>query len=230
MADVAANIFDPFGGGISHDNGEGTLRVTIYTMKINSLCLIVSMGLLLSSCIPSVNPFYTSRDVLWQSRLLGEWRPQDTAKDAAIWQFEPGDGKSYQVTIRDKDGKQGKFKAFLFQLRKEQFLDLFPADCDYATNQLDLVGASMFAGHLLVRVQQREPELRMAFFDFEWLEKFLAEHPRSLAHHREDKGIVLTAETRALQAFVMKHVGEGELFQKPDVYRRSLGPAEPSRP
>jgi hypothetical protein len=40
---------------------------------------------------------------------------------------------------------------------------------------------------------------------------------RPLAHHREgDERIVLTAGTRDLQRFVLKHLGEGELFQKPN--------------
>ena len=73
----------------------------------------------------------------------------------------------------------------------------------------------MFPGHLLVRVSQLEPELKLAFFDFDWLQKYLEKNPKALAHHQEGDRIVLTAGTRDLQKFVLKHLGEGELFEKP---------------
>jgi hypothetical protein len=112
-----------------------------------------------------------------------------------------------------------------FQLKQECFLDIIPAGCNYATNQADLVGFSMFPGHLLVHASQLEPELKLAFFNFDWLQKFLDKNPKALAHHTEgkdDKGMLLTADTRDLQKFVLKHLGEGELFDKPgEMIRRT---------
>jgi hypothetical protein len=74
----------------------------------------------------------------------------------------------------------------------------------------------MYPGHLLVRVPQIEPELKLAFFDFGWLQKYLEKNPDELAHHREGDRLLLTADTRDLQEFVLKHLGEDELFEKPD--------------
>ena len=91
---------------------------------------------------------------------------------------------------------------------------MIPTDCTYATNQADLVAFSMFPGHLLVRVTQIKPELSVAFCDFDWLETFLKQNPKALAHHREGDRIVLTADTRDLQKFVLKHLGTNELFGK----------------
>jgi hypothetical protein len=51
-------------------------------------------------------------------------------------------------------------------------------------------------------------------FAFDWLDKHLKEHPKALAHHRENDRLVLTAETADLQNFVLKHLGDGELFAK----------------
>jgi hypothetical protein len=73
----------------------------------------------------------------------------------------------------------------------------------------------MFPGHLLARVSQVEPELRLAFFNFGWLQQQLTNNPSLLAHHREDDRFILTASTRDLQRFVLKHLAEGELFDKP---------------
>jgi hypothetical protein len=62
--------------------------------------------------------------------------------------------------------------------------------------------------------------LKVASTDFGWLEKHLTASPKALAHHVEDKRLLLTADTRALQRFVLKHLGDGELFEKPTVMVR----------
>jgi hypothetical protein len=184
-------------------------------MKKRNLIATLGAAVLLCACIPSVNPFYTDKDVVFDTRLLGEWQEKGKADDPEIWKFEIATNKVYKLTVTEKRGKQGEFAAHLFKLKREFFLDLIPTDCNYATNQADLVGFAMFPGHLLVRVPQLEPELKLAFFDFDWLGKYLEKNPKALAHRtvgEDDKGILLTADTRDLQKFVLKHLGEGELF------------------
>ena len=78
----------------------------------------------------------------------------------------------------------------------------------------------MYPGHLLLHVAQLAPELKLAGCDYDWLQKYLEANPKALAHHDEDKHILLTADTRALQRFVLKHIGEGELFGKSGVMVR----------
>jgi len=203
-------------------------------MKTQNLVAIAGAAALLCSCIPSVNPFYTAKDVVYDARLLGEWQEKkDKPEEAEIWKFERSDTNAwYKLTVTEKEGKQGEFNAHLFKLQQEYFLDIIPADCKYATNQADLVAFSMFPGHLLVRVSQLEPELKLALFDFDWLAKYLEKNPKALAYHTEgkdDKGIVLTAETRDLQKFVLKHLGKGELFSEGgEMFRRTNSvPAKP---
>jgi hypothetical protein len=189
-------------------------------MKTRTWITVLGAAALLCSCIPSVNPFYTDKDIAFNPHLVGAWQDKDKADNPDVWKFERTTNQAYQLTITDKEGKQGKFDARLFRLEQEYFLDLIPVECNYATNQADLVAFSMFPGHLLVRVPQIEPELKLALFDFDWLQKHLEKNPKALAHHREDDRLLLTAGTRDLQRFVRQHLGEGELFGKPDVMIR----------
>jgi hypothetical protein len=69
--------------------------------------------------------------------------------------------------------------------------------------------------------------LKLAFFDFDWLEKFIKKNPKALAYHKEGDHIVLTAGTRDLQKFVLKHLGEDELFEKPAELIRKTSSAVP---
>jgi hypothetical protein len=184
-------------------------------MKHNHLIALAAAAVLLCSCIPSVNPFYTEKDIIFDARLLGEWQEKGKSDEPDIWEFEVAGTNAYKLTITEKEGKQGRFNAHLFKLEQHCFLDLVPRDCEYATNQATLVGASMFPGHLLAWVPQLEPELKLALFDFDWLKKHLEKNPKALAYHVEDERIVLTDDTRRLQRFVLKHLGEGKLFDKP---------------
>jgi hypothetical protein len=175
---------------------------------------LLAITLLLAACIPSINPFYTTKDLIFDSHLLGEWQEKDKPQEPEIWKFEQADGKGYKLQVTEKGGKQGQFSAHLFKLKEHYFLDLIPTDCEYATNQADLVAASMFPGHLLAHVPQIEPELKIAFTDFDWLAKQLTNNPSILTHRREGDGFLLTASTQELQKFVLKHLNEGELFGK----------------
>jgi hypothetical protein len=175
---------------------------------------------LLSACIPSVNPFYTEKDVFFDARLIGEWQPNEKSEEAEAWKFERAEGKAYKLTVTEEEGRQGEFTAHLFKLKQQLFLDLIPTECKYATNEASLVAASMIPGHLLVRVTQIEPELKLALFDFDWLEKLLKANPKALAHRAASETIVLTGSTRDLQRFVLKHLGEDELFESPSVMTR----------
>ena len=189
-------------------------------MKKRNLIAVGAAAILLAACIPSVNPFYTDKDVVVDPHLVGEWQEKGNTNDPDVWKFEQLTNKVYQLTVTEKD-KTGSFSARLFKLKQEQFLDLVPNDCNYASNQSDLVAFSMFPGHLLMRVRQIEPELKFAGCDYEWLQKFLEKNPKALAHHIESDRVVLTADTRDLQKFVLKHLGTNELFpQSGEMTRR----------
>ncbi len=186
-----------------------------------SILLTFAAVALLCSCVPSVNPFYTDKDVVTDSRLLGVW--QETGKDQPeLWKFESGETNAYKVTITENADKTGVFTSHLFKLGDKYFLDLIPAECNYATNQAGLISVAMIPGHLLLRVSQFEPNLHLACMDADWLKKFLAKNPQAIAHRQDDGDIIFTAETRDLQKFILQHLGKGELFSEGgDLVRRT---------
>ena len=195
-------------------------------MKKRNMIAFAIAAILASACIPSVNSFYTEKDVVSDPRLIGQWQEKDNTNNPEIWKFEQTNN-TLKLTVVEQ-GKTGEFAANLFKLGREQFLDLIPTDCNYATNQADLVAFSMFPGHLLMHVTQIEPELSLAFFDFDWLDKYLKQNPKALEHHREGDRIVLTADTRDLQKFVLKHLGTNELFKEPGQMVRRTDEGSPT--
>jgi hypothetical protein len=182
-------------------------------MKKRNALVIAAVALLLPACIPSINPFYTGKDVVFEGKLLGEWQEKEKSDEPQIWNFEEGKDKAYKLTVTEKEGKQGEFEAHLFKLKQDYFLDIMVTEI--GTNVADLAKVSLIPGHLLLRVSQIDPEFKLAMIDVDWLDKYLKEHPKALAHHRDEDRIFLTAETTDLQSFVQKHLGEDELFGKP---------------
>jgi hypothetical protein len=196
-------------------------------MNKRNIIVAAAVALLLAACIPSINPFYNEKDVVFEKKLLGEWQEKDNADEPQIWNFEEGKDKAYKLTVTEKEGKHGEFEAHLFKLKQEYFLDVIASEI--GTNVADLIKASLVPGHLLFRVPQIEPELKLASVDFDWLDKYLKEHPKALAHHRDDDRIFLTADTADLQSFVLKHLGQDELFGKPgEMVRKNKSTKESS--
>lgn len=180
-------------------------------MKKILLPLFVLVALI-AACVPSVNPFYTDKDVITDARLAGTWVEDEDKDSPASWKFETATNNSYAVALTEDKGKTGKFEGHLFKLGADLFLDLTPTECEYATNQAGTVGTAMIPGHLLLRVKLEAKKLSLAFCDPDWVKKFLEKNPAAIAHRKVDGSIILTAETSALQKFVKQHLGKDELF------------------
>lgn len=181
---------------------------------------LLALAVLIAACVPSVNPFYTNKDVVTDPRLAGSWLEDEDKDSPATWKFEATTNNAYAVAVTEDNDKSGKFEGHLFKLGAEFFLDLTPTECNYATNQAGIVGVAMIPGHLLVRVKFAEKKLNLALCDPDWIKKFLEKNPSALAHRVVDGSVILTAETGALQKFVLKYLGEDELFGKGGDYKK----------
>lgn len=182
-------------------------------MKAKFVSLLAAAAILLAACIPSVNPFYLSSDIAFDSRLVGEWSDDPERDDAERWVFESlSEQDAYQLTIIESDGTRGTLRATLFELDNTLFLDLIPNEFEFPDDEVEVIGASLFTGHLVMHVAEIEPRLIMSFFEFEDVGEFLEENPKALSHVVQDDRILLTGKTRELQRFLRKHIDDGWLF------------------
>lgn len=173
---------------------------------------VVVLAVLLVACVPSLHPFYTDRDLVSDPTLFGRWQHGDNG-----WAFAPGRDGALQVTlIQAQPGqrKEASFVGHLFQLGEHRFLDLEPDKLELAPGQSELVKAALIPGHLLIRVRSDGARRQLLWCNPDWLDKFLQANPRALAHRRSGETLALTATTPELQAFVLAHLGDGQLFGK----------------
>jgi hypothetical protein len=189
-------------------------------MKRNLLLLFI---LALAGCVPSWNPFYTENDLVFDPALVGIWRPvqtQESSKES--WQFTKDGNNRYQLTQTDEEGRRARFDARLLKLKAPRFLDLYLVNVEGDELKINAwAGFSLVPAHLLLKVEQIEPSLKIAVMNPDWMKTFLQQRPNALAHRvLADSNVVLTANTAELQKFILDHLNDAEFFGDPMELKR----------
>jgi len=164
---------------------------------------------LLSGCIPCLHAIYTDKDLIFDSALLGVW---DDAHDTR-WEFTKIDATTYRLIMVEKE-RQGIFDARLVKLDGVLFLDMFPVEPDWPkkTNS-DFYQNLWVPVHTFFVVDSITPKLRIRWMNDEWLKNYVKAHPDALQcdvsyRGTTDNRLLVTASTKELQAFLLKHRNE----------------------
>ncbi|MFT5522126.1 MAG: hypothetical protein ACI9HK_000063 [Pirellulaceae bacterium] len=165
------------------------------------LCLFASV-VLIAGCVPSLNPVYTSEQLVVDENLVGEFVD---AKSKIQWGFTKGDGKSYRLVYTDKSGKQGKFIAHLADLGGVRVLDLFPEQEESAASRFYQV--HIVPIHTFFLVVETKPNLILATLDFNWLDGYVKHHPDEIDIATFETRKMITSPTKDVQEFIVKHKG-----------------------
>lgn len=174
--------------------------------------------LLLAGCVvTSIYPFYTEKDLFFNPALLGKWCDASATNQPPEYaQVEAAGEKGYRLTVFTKEQTNGS-ELHLFRLGQQLFMDEFPTN-----RSLDFVPT-----HQLSKVMRVEPTLQAASMNYDWLAGLLEKHPRAIRHlvlpdQPGDKNgrIVLTADTRELQRFVLKYLNDTNAWNKPSEWKR----------
>jgi len=167
-------------------------------------------GLLSGCVVESQKPFYSSRDLIVDRRFVGVWEdPQEQAsKDRERWVIQPQSGKAYLAKCLHPDGTQTSALLHLFRLGK--------ALCaDYQ----ELESQDNPPRHQLLRIDSLGDRMVVRSLKHARMRDYLREHPAALAHtfssDKDDAAILLTADTRELQAFMKLHLDDPSFFGEP---------------
>ena len=76
--------------------------------------------LLLSGCIvQSLHPLYTDEDVIFDTRLIGQWSEEGSKE---IWEFSRLDKKRYRCVVYVDEDEKGMLEAHLLTISGKMFL------------------------------------------------------------------------------------------------------------
>jgi len=162
----------------------------------------------------SVHPPYAPDDIVFDPALIGHWGEEGEVGGLTI---EEKGATGYRLTSQAV-GPPGKFDAYLFQLEEQVYLDLYPQATEQELEETWMM--HMFPMHSLYRVDQIGPELILAPLDYEWIEKFLKEHPDKLEHTFTGDYLLITAPTEQYREFLLGISDNHEAFGEPVVMKR----------
>lgn len=180
------------------------------------------MTLLLAGCWQkSVHPFYTEKDLVAEPKLAGAWsgRKSDDDENKMMWTFSSATNLRHDLTIRSDEEKHEYF-AQVFRLDGARYLDLV------SSRPLEV---SSIPVHHLFKVEEVGEKLKLTPLSIDWMQKWLAKNPGTLAHaviadpEGRDGGrdeLVLTADTKALQSFLRTHAKEEKFWGKTLLFGR----------
>ncbi len=177
-------------------------------MKRN-LLLIGLILFLAQSCIISLHPLYTDEVIVYDTKLEGHWKQGpvlDEGDDFVYWEFQPN-GKGYKVT-RSIQGDTLVYEGVLVQLGEHLFMDFYRPLKD----QDDL--ARVLPTHNFLKVKVSEKELKLTYFDEDYLKRLFKERKIRIKHEQVNSDIVLTASSKELQQFILKYADDEQAFSE----------------
>ena len=167
----------------------------------------ISLLLLLAGCVRSLQPLYTEQDLIFEKNLIGCWSEEGSIE---TWCFSKQGEKAYQL-VYTQDRRSGVFDVHLFRLEEQLFMDLLPRQQELKEN--DLYKFHLVPVHTFAHVKQIGPTLQMRFPDPEWFRKFVERNPETLRHEKVEREIIVTATTKEMQTFWLKHVDTEGAFK-----------------
>ena len=156
--------------------------------------------LLLGGCVPSLNPVFTEKDLVFDASVLGVWIQPNAQTQ---WQITRHSENSYRVVYTDKSGHAGRFVAHLANVDGMQFLDMFPEKME--SDAGGFYNIHLVRTHTIYRVLQSKPTLELAAIDYQWFDQYLNDHPDAIQHVTFNGRKLITAPTEDVQAFLVRH-------------------------
>ena len=171
-------------------------------MRYIMFSIISLIIFLIVGCVPalSLHPLYTEKDVIFNPALVGRW---ETISDKN-WIFRQMEDNFYNVTLKFNSSDSLVLEGRLLQLGNYMFMDV-------ASGKPDVENLNLLAipAHVFLRLSLEGDSLGIAYLDDSWLD----ENSDLIKHEVIDEhGIILTASTRELQDFVMKHAEDEKAF------------------
>jgi hypothetical protein len=193
-------------------------------LRKNLLPVLALAALIVSGCkdIVSVYPFYTEKDLVFEPALVGVWIEEGKTNGVEGMEFTKASGRKYMLAGYPAEGtnscscETNVFEVCLFRLKAGLFMDW---DMTPEKSQ-----CTSIPQHHLFKVTELGSALEMKGLNYDWLRPFLKQHPKALRHilknHSDkDSDIILTADTRELQQFLIKYSNVAEVFGTNDALR-----------
>lgn len=195
-------------------------------MKRNGLFLCFATLLCLcTSCIPSIQPFYTSDLLTTSDDFRGTWIAEQSEENmhdlqlisTTTWVIEALEDGSYRIRM-ETDGKAGWFAGHLFRAGQQLLLDTTPGEGahgeDLSSCLDDMSEYHLLPLHHLWRVRFEGGMLYLDQLDPDWFESAKATHRTDGLLYQGNEMDLFTASSEVLASWLLRHADDEELWEE----------------
>lgn len=201
-------------------------------MKTRSILFTIISLFVLNSCvIKSLNPFYTKKSISFDDRFLGEWVDSkkgiwtvvsfksEITKENPLEKMKKEDLQLYEAykysyyIKREYKGEEALFIVTPFKINNQTFLDFYPLE--YQENIDNLLESHIVYSHSLVKYDiLKDGKIDIRWLDEEKIETLFKQNKIKLEHKKigalKDK-FLLTASSSDLEKFIEKYMNSKDL-------------------
>ena len=185
--------------------------------------------LLLGSCLTTFHPIFTEKDLVFDSRLNGNWSKEDDGSTAYYRLAQPNELKSLSPAIQHNASKiymleernpQGDLKsrqyAFMVKLGKYHYMDYYPVMLAEADKENRFFAAHYIPMHSIYRIKfKNDNSFDIEQLDAGYLENLIRNKKVRIRHEvKADGSYVITAPTTELQQYLVKYSDIPEAYSK----------------
>ena len=165
-----------------------------------------------TSCVQSIHALYTEQDLISDDSMIGTWEDKQSGE---TWTFIKAGRLEYKLIQVDEDGKAGEFTARLVKVENRVFLDLLPMRP--AGDNTDLFQSQLIRTHTFAYIARRSDSLEVSVLEMNWLKDTVARDPAAVRHEKIGGDIVMTAQPKEMQKFLIDSLAVKGAFSEPAV-------------
>ena len=184
----------------------------------------------LSSCLTTLHPIFTEKDLAYDPKLIGVWNTENEGKKGKVIISNlasensvelPGNisvikQKGYFIIYQDENGKvSDQYIAFLARIGKHLYFDYFPADKKGDRKLDEFFGVHFVRMHTSYRVEiLKDGSFELSQLDGSYVKSLINEKKIRIRHEIDaDDNTVITASTKELQQYLLKYGDEPSAYR-----------------
>jgi hypothetical protein len=183
----------------------------------------------LSSCLTTLHPIFTEKDLAYDPKLIGIWNIEREGNKERVTISNlatenslelPGNisgikEKGYLISYQHDHGEDPeRYIAFLVRIGKYLYFDYYPAFKKEDQKIDELFGAHLVKMHTSYRVEiLNDGNFELSQLDGSYVKSLIDQKKIRISHETSaDDNIVITASTSELQRYLIKYSDEPEAY------------------
>ena len=197
--------------------------------KVSIILGFTFLLIFLSSCLNTLHPIFTEKDLTYDPNLIGTWNTEKsgTKERVVISNLAtensvelPGNistikQKGYLITYHDEHGDTKQYIAFLARIGKHLYFDYYPAAKKEDRKLDEFFGVHFVRMHTSFRVEIfKDGSFELSQLDGSYVKSLIDEKKIRISHETDaDDNTVITASTKDLQQYLLKYGDEPSAYE-----------------